>query len=441
MIVQQTFYRIKEIFKQSEGLEYLQIYNLLKTAGVAIISIIFAKYIQSSILINQWETYLLLGSSFTFFFVSGMGYTLVSFVKQHDDFLRPIIFRSAFQILVVLGILSAVGICLTGHYIPSYAYPLSHLIAYSIFSIGVVCSTLIEYIYYLNKSYKKLIVWGAINLLVYTSCATLPLIMGLPFEYTLYALAGFGIIKFGFTLTFIEHPFNFHKSQYFKPLLHYNWPIISSLLFGTGYIYLANFILKAQVSDQDFNIFRYGSREFPLFMVLANSFSIVLGGLSAEKYNAVDYWSNLRKSHRRLLHQIMPLACLFILSSQFIFATLFSETFIPSAVIFNILTLTVVARVLFPQSILLGLGNARISFYASIFEFAVGLLMVVVLTPIFGIAGAACGLVLAYFAEKSLLIYFCYKQHIPFHKSIDHKWLIIYTILLLFCFLWSMFSN
>lgn len=123
---------------------------------------------------------------------------------------------------------------------------------------------------------------------------TIPLILEYDFIYSMYALAAFGVLKFGVTLRLIGLSFRLNQLNYLKPLLIFNWPVIVSLLFGTGYIYCANFILKDTISVNDFNLFRYGSREFPLFIVMANSFSIVLGGITAEKFNTLNYWDEIK---------------------------------------------------------------------------------------------------------------------------------------------------
>ena len=257
--------------------------------------------------------------------------------------------------------------------------------------------------------------------------------------YSLLFLAVFGGLKFIFTLTLIEKPFSFDELAYIKPLLKFNWPIILSLLFGTGYIYVASFIIKSNVSVIDFNLFRYGSREFPLFIVMTNSFSIVLGSITTQTFFHTDYWYQIKKSHLRLMHQLFPLACVLMLGSQFIFEKVFSVAFSEASVIFNILLLTILVRVLFPQAMLMGRGKTKFTLYSAMIEFAAGIIFVTLLTPEYGIAGAALGILLAYFIEKIALIFFCYRQKIEFHKSISWSWFIGYGLLLLLSFGWGMF--
>jgi Na+-driven multidrug efflux pump len=71
-------------------------------------------------------------------------------------------------------------------------------------------------------------------------------------------------------------------------------------------------------------------------------------------------------------------------------------------------------------------------------DFLFKVILVVVLTPLYGIRGAAYGLVLAFFSEKFLLIVFCYRQNIAFHQSINFKWLALYSVLLILSFYYSL---
>ena len=132
---------------QSEGLGYLQIYNLMKTAGIVVVSIIFAKLIPNPLIINNWETTLLLGTGFTFFYVSGLGYTLISFIKQYKNEHWPVIFKNTFVLLLIFSCFSIILILLTANYVPSISLPFSVLIFFCIYIIGNVCSTVVEYIY------------------------------------------------------------------------------------------------------------------------------------------------------------------------------------------------------------------------------------------------------------------------------------------------------
>lgn len=414
---------------------------MLKTIAIVIIAIIFARYIQIVELINQWESLLLLSTAFTFFYVSGFGYTLISFVKQYDRSRWNDIFNSTFLLLIFFATASVVLIAITATLYWESAFTAIQILLFSIYVIGNVGGTIVEYILFIKGSFKRLIGWGLLNTAIFIAAATFPLLAGLNLTYTTLALALTGIIRLLLTFLILKKPFDKKSTDFFMPLMKFNWPVILSLLAGTGYIYLANFILKSRVSSEDFNLFRYGSRDFPLFMVMANSFSIVLGGLTSGGYLKPTFWLDIKKSHTRLLHQLFPLACVFMLSSGFIFEMVFTHNFRQAHTIFNILLLTLIPRSLFPQSLLMGIGKTRYSFYASVVEFFCGILLVFLLVPLYGINGAAWGIFIAYLIEKFILILFCYKERVQFHKSMHFYWFGSYCLLLIACFLFDYFQS
>ncbi len=143
-LVKRFLDKTKGVLTQSEGLGYLQIYNLIKTAGIVVVSIIFAKIIPNPLIINSWETILLLGTGFTFFYVSGLGYTLVSFIKQFKNEQRPIIFKNTFVLLFIFSCFSSICILFTAIYIPSISLPVSQLIFFVSILLGMFAALLLS---------------------------------------------------------------------------------------------------------------------------------------------------------------------------------------------------------------------------------------------------------------------------------------------------------
>lgn len=420
---------------------YLQIFNLLKTLAVVVISVILAKFIKNQNLIAQWETLMLLSGGFTFFYVSGLGYTLLSFIKKHGIENSNLIFKNTFFLLATLGFLSCLAIVINELLNHTTQLRLNIVLIFCIYVFGNVCSSVLEYYYLLNKKYIKLTIWGVFNFLAFITAPLVIFLSKLDFESVIYSLALLGAVKFAVTLLVVKKPFSQYDFKYVLPLLKFNLPVILSLILGTGYVYIANFIVKAELSDGDFNLFRYGSREFPLFVVLTNSFSIILGSTSASDFSKSDFWIILSKTHRRLLLQVMPIAILLMIFSSQIFKVLFSEQFTVSYRIFNILLLTVIARVVFPQSLLMGRGITRYSFWASLGEFVSGILLSFLLIKHYGIEGIAWAIAIAFFIEKIILIIFCYKHNIEFHKSINFNWFLSLSLLLIISFIFSIYFN
>lgn len=414
---------------------------MLKTLVVVVISVILAKYIKNHNIIAQWETLMLLSGGLTFFYVSGLGYTLLSFIKKHGIENSNLIFKNSFFLLATLGFLSCLAIVINEILYNTTQLTLNIVLIFCIYVFGNVCSSVLEYYYLLNKKYIKLTIWGVFNFIAFLAAPLVIFINKFDFESAIYALALLGVVKLAVTLFVIKKPFSQYDFKYVLPLLKFNLPVILSLILGTGYVYIANFIVKAELSDGEFNLFRYGSREFPLFVVLTNSFSIILGSTIASDYSKCDFWKILSKNHRRLLLQVMPVAILLMIFSSQIFKILFSEQFIVSYRIFNILLLTLIARVVFPQSLLMGRGITKYAFWASLAEFTSGIILSLLLIKHYGIEGIAWAIAIAFFIEKIILILFCYKHNIEFHKSINFKWYLSFSFLLIISFIFSIYFN
>ncbi|MCB9252580.1 MAG: polysaccharide biosynthesis C-terminal domain-containing protein [Flavobacteriales bacterium] len=427
--------------QRHDGLGHLQFYSALKPLSIVCIAILFAKFIPDYHIIHQWESILLLGTSLSFFYVSGMGYTLVSFVKRYEPDDWPKIFGTSFIVLTVLSLLSSLALIYIGTTVwKDYMHP-EILVLYSIFLTGSTAATVLEYELFVRKSFRKLFYWGGLNFLAYVLLPTLPLLLGYTFIYSFYALAILGLVRFLVTLSFLKFSFGQFDKYILHKLYKLNLPVILSLLTGTGYVYLTHFILQNRVSEMDFNLFRYGSRDFPFFLIMANSFSIVLGGITASEYPSEEYWKKVKRSHLRLMHQLFPAACIFMFISPVVFSGVFNPEFKPAFRVFNILLLTLIPRMLFPQSILLGISKTKYNFYASVIEFAGGMILVYLFLPVWGILGAALAICLAFVLEKLILIAFCYKEKISFLNSMDLKWYLFYSTLLILSFFTIFFMD
>ncbi|NUM31589.1 MAG: hypothetical protein HUU47_04615 [Bacteroidetes bacterium] len=411
----------------------------MKTFSIVVVSVVFAKLVKNQFEIAKWETLMLYSGGFTFFYVSGLGYTLLSFIKKYENYEYNNIFKNSFILLFAFGFFSCIAIVITDYFTKSSQIDLMIFSVFGLYILGNVCSSVTEYIFIAKKQFSNLVLWGIFNLITFCISPFLLIIEGLNFNTLIIYLSAIGFIKLFITLFFIETPFEFKNLSYIKPLLKFNLPVILSLLLGSGYIYIANFIIKKEVSESDFNIFRYGSREFPLFVVLANSFSIILGSTASTDFEEKNFWTKLQINHRRLIFQIFIPALFLVLFSPFIFKVLFSVHFVKSYKIFNILLLTIIARVLFPQSLLMGRGITKFSFYASFAEFITGILLSYFLLKIYGIEGVAWAITIAFFIEKIVLIFFCYRNNIAFHRSINFKWYLLFSIVLLLCFLFNYF--
>lgn len=404
-----------------------------------LIAVFLSHFTDDLVWINRWESLLLLSTSVTFFYVSGFGYTLVGFVKKHPLNHQDHIFAATFQILLGLGILSGLAVVLIGLRFDEPSFGIAELLCFALYVTGMTGSSVVEYVYFIRGSFRKLIRWGIVNQILLTLAAVVPLLCRIGFIWVTVFLALAGIWRLIHTLQLIPDFYRFANRSIHRELMRFNGPVVLSLLAGTGYIYVSQYLIKSAVSMEQFNLFRYGSRDFPLFIVMSNAFSVVLGGMYHRKVTPAEL-TTIRKSHLRLMHQLYPAAIVLMLGSSTLFQIAFTEQFKGAYLVFNLLLLTLIPRMVFPQSLLLGIGKSRYALIASVLEFITGLMLVWVLLPLYGISGAALAITVAYFVEKIWLIVFCYRERIPFHQTLRTGWFFMYSVLLLAAFLISIYA-
>ena len=93
-----------------------------------------------------------------------------------------------------------------------------------------------------------------------------------------------------------------------------------------------------------------------------------------------------------------------MLVSHWAFPVVFNASFAESSTIFNIYLLLIVSRLLFPQTILIGLQKNRLILGVSFLEIVVNVTLSLWFVQFWGIAGVAFGTVCAYIFEKVVLM-------------------------------------
>jgi len=117
--------------------------------------------------------------------------------------------------------------------------------------------------------------------------------------------------------------------------------------------------------------------------------------------------------------------------SHWAFPIVFNVSFQQSATIFNIYLLLIVSRLLFPQTILIGLQKTRLIMWASFLEIIVNVSASLIFVRIWGLPGVAYGTVVAYIFEKCLLMVFVSRScNIPVSSYLNISRHLVYSLLL-----------
>jgi O-antigen/teichoic acid export membrane protein len=195
------------------------------------------------------------------------------------------------------------------------------------------------------------------------------------------------------------------KGQFVKLMIGAS-PLIVAALFSGSVEYISGFFVSGFMGESEFALYRYGAKELPLTLLLANAFSAALIPQIAE---ASKDWriglQPIKKSTATHIGLLFPFCAVLMVASPFIYPTVFNPEFAESASVFNIFLLLVISRFVFPQSILLGLGYRRAIVQGSVLELGTAIVLGLALGYVWGINGVALSVVLASFAEKAYLIY------------------------------------
>ena len=90
--------------------------------------------------------------------------------------------------------------------------------------------------------------------------------------------------------------------------------------------------------------------------------------IPAIAHNLDEGLKELKEKSGKLMHLFFPLTIMLLLVSPYIYRYRFSENFVYSAQIFNIYLLLIISRVLFPQTILTGMGKNKYLLVSAILE-------------------------------------------------------------------------
>jgi O-antigen/teichoic acid export membrane protein len=192
------------------------------------------------------------------------------------------------------------------------------------------------------------------------------------------------------------------NAKYIKQLTSSAVPLVLSAFIMGSVTYIDGFIVTAFFDLDQLAIFRFGSRELPIFLILVSAASLEIINHLAKPQSSKDF-SFIKNSSLKLLNLTFFISILLIPSSEVLFKLFFNEQFVESAAIFNVYLLIAVIRCIFPQSILIAQNRNTAILYISITELVINVISSIVLLRYFGLIGIAMGSVIANIFEKAIL--------------------------------------
>jgi O-antigen/teichoic acid export membrane protein len=301
-------------------------------------------------------------------------------------------------------------------------------------------SNLVEYIYLLKNKPAWILRYGILTFSSQILVVSLPAVFGYPMEYCVGGLVAISVARYIWLLVLLKK----YALPKFSPLfirehLHFGAPLIISALLGSSASYVDSMIVLNWFDPATFAIFRYGAKEFPLVLLLANAFATAMIPEFSDKTKLDQSLENLRRKSTNMMHFLFPATLVFLLLSEQIYPIVFNEEFVKSARIFNIYLMLISARLVFPHPIIIGQKKNRVILSASLAEFVTNVSLSLLFVRFWGIEGVAFATLVAYSLQKIIwVVYNKTKLGISPGRYINLKFLAFYTIIMvaIFCLIY-----
>lgn len=382
-----------------------QFYQLVRYATLILVGIVFTKTSLSQTAIGEYETFIFLAGAVSFFWLNGMLKAFLPLASQNESGKTNIF--NAFVVFQVYSILAAVFLlALQGQFsellLNGNEIPYTTLLILYILLIGP--ANLVEYYYLAKKKNTAIIVYGAVSFFLQFVLVMLPVMLGYGISVALQGLVLSSLARYAWLWILMIVNSEVRLSlPFIREHLKLGGPLVLATLLSGSAQFVDGFIVTSRFDEGSFAVFRYGARELPLAMLLANALSnAMLPSFSSEEKLAENL-DSLRKSVKNLMHFLFPLTAVLLLLSKPLFPILFNPDFAASATIFNIYLLLVISRLMMPQTILNGLKITTPIMGASFFELVVNVALSLIFVQFWGMPGIAFATFIAYLFEKIIL--------------------------------------
>jgi len=413
-----------------------------------IISIIFTKSHLTRAEIGSWEMFLFIAGLISFFWVTGIIQSLLPLYHRNKTYHKigdngkaksPEIFN-AFLLLCLFSLIFFAF----GHSI-KYSFSVFHftgnvpyinlLLLYLLLS-NPVC--LIEYIYLLNNRSYRIFQYGIYTFSLQLILVILPIILGKGIIWSIYGLLGVTIVRWVWLLILLRRYTEMKISvEFMKEHLYLGIPLILTSLISGSAQYTDGVIISAVYRDPGwFAWFRYGAKEFPLVLMLANGLSNAMLPEFSTRSRMKESLAKIKVKSKKLMHICFPATMVIMLFARWIYPRMFTPEFQKSADIFLVYSLLVIPRLIFPQTVIIGRKKTHITLIAALLELALNIPLSLLMIRLgYNLVGVALVTFVVYTIGKIFLAgYLWIKMKIKPTEYIPLKVFAIYTFLLTLLF-------
>jgi len=413
-----------------------------------IISIVFTKSHLNRAEIGSWEMFLFIASLLTFFWVTGIIQSLLPLYHRNKTYRRvgdngggksPEIFNAFLLICFFSLMVFAIGHSLKNsfsvfHFTGNVPF-LNLLLLYLLLS-SPVC--LIEYIYLLNNRSYRILQYGIYTFSLQLILIVAPVIFGKGLIWSVYGLLAVTGVRWIWLIILLRRYTEMKISASFmKEHLYLGLPLVLTTLISGSAQYTDGIIVSAVYRDPGmFAWFRYGAKEFPLVLMLANGLSNAMLPEFSTRTRMKESLAKIRAKSKNLMHFCFPATMLIMLFARWIFPRMFTPEFQKSADIFLIYSLLVIPRLVFPQTVIVGRKKTHIALIAALLELALNIpLSLLMIKWGYNIVGVALATFIVYLFGKIYLAgYLWIKMKIKPAEYIPLRIFTVYSLLLVLLF-------
>jgi O-antigen/teichoic acid export membrane protein len=416
----------------------------MKPVIFLIISIVFTKSHLTRADIGQWEMFMFISGLLTFFWVTGIIQSLLPLYHRNKTYHKmgdngstksPEIYN-AFLLLCFFSLLFFV----LGHSIKNNfsVFHISGNVPYiNLLLLYILLNSpvqIIEYIYLLNNRSYRIFQYGLYTFTAQLFFIVTPLVFGKDIIWSIYGLLAITLIRWVWLIVLLRRYTEMRISiEFMKEHLYLGIPLILTSLISGSAQYTDGVIISAVYRDPAmFAWFRYGAKEFPLVLMLANGLSTAMLPEFSTRERMKESLAKIRAKSKRLMHILFPSAMLMMIFTRWIYPRMFNPEFQKSADIFLIYSLLIIPRLVFPQTVIVGRKKTHITLISAILELVLNIpLSLLMIKWGYGLVGVALSTFVVYTIGKVFLIgYLWLKMNIKPSEYIPVRLYAFYSVLI-----------
>lgn len=409
----------------------------------------FTKSYLSPEEIGVFEVFLFIASFISFFWVTGLIQSFLPLFKNNKAFSRngennttksPEIFNAFILIVFFSFVAFLFGLSIKHNFsvfgISGDVPVINLLLVYILLSNP---SVLIEYIYLLNNKSANILLYGTITFSLQLGFVVIPVFMGYEIVYAIWGLIAISILRLIWLFFLLVKYSEFRISfPFIKEHLMLGAPLIISALLSGSAQYIDGAIVTSKFDAGTFAIFRYGAKELPLVILLANGLSNAMLSEFSTPDKIKSSMAVLKRKSARLMHFLFPVTVVVMYFTRWLYPIIFNENFTRSADVFLVYLLLIISRLVFPQTILIGMKKTGVVLRAALVEIILNVALSLYLVQFYGLVGIALATAIVFVIEKVYLIGYLYSklkikpaEYIPINYHLIYSGILIIMFVLI----------